>query len=235
MYGPAKKLSRVNANLQQAMAATDRIFEVLDTHSEVTDRPDAVPMSGLRYGLEFRDVRFTFPDAEQPTLNGVTFEVPVGQTRGAGGPQRCRQDHADEPAGAVLRPHRRRRPARRARHPRSDAGVAARAPRHGHAGDRALRRHRGRQHRLRQARRHARARSRRRRAPRTPTSSSPGWTQRLRHADRRARAAALRRAAPAPGDRARAAAGRADPDPRRGDVVARRRVRDAGAGRAGDV
>src|SRR5205807_2440697 len=31
MYGPAKKLSRVNANLQQTMAASERIFEMLDT------------------------------------------------------------------------------------------------------------------------------------------------------------------------------------------------------------
>jgi subfamily B ATP-binding cassette protein MsbA len=80
MYGPAKKLSRVNANLQQAMAATDRIFEVLDTHSEVVDRPGATAMSGLRFGLEFRDVRFTFPGTDQPTLDGVTLEVAVGQT-----------------------------------------------------------------------------------------------------------------------------------------------------------
>jgi subfamily B ATP-binding cassette protein MsbA len=82
MYGPAKKLSRVNANLQQAMAATERIFEVLDTHSEVTDRPDAVPITGLRYGVEFRDVRFTFQGAhpDRPTLDGVSFEVAVGQT-----------------------------------------------------------------------------------------------------------------------------------------------------------
>jgi ATP-binding cassette, subfamily B, bacterial MsbA len=80
MYGPAKKLSRVNANLQQAMAATDRIFEVLDTHSEVTDRPGATELTSLRRGLEFRDVRFTFPGAEHPTLNGVTLQVPVGQT-----------------------------------------------------------------------------------------------------------------------------------------------------------
>src|SRR6266542_6490071 len=35
MYGPAKKLSRVNANLQQAIAASERIFELLDTRSEV--------------------------------------------------------------------------------------------------------------------------------------------------------------------------------------------------------
>ena len=35
MYGPAKKLSRVNANLQQAIAASERIFEMLDIHTEV--------------------------------------------------------------------------------------------------------------------------------------------------------------------------------------------------------
>ena len=80
MYGPAKKLSRVNANLQQAMAATDRIFEVLDTDSEVADRPGAVELTSLRQDVEFRDVRFTFPGADQPTLDGVTLRVPVGQT-----------------------------------------------------------------------------------------------------------------------------------------------------------
>src|SRR5688572_8704862 len=41
MYGPAKKLSRVNADLQQAIAAAERIFEMLDTHSEVRERPGA--------------------------------------------------------------------------------------------------------------------------------------------------------------------------------------------------
>ena len=37
MYGPAKKLSRVNADLQQARAAGERIFEILETHSEVRE------------------------------------------------------------------------------------------------------------------------------------------------------------------------------------------------------
>ena len=44
MYGPARKLSRVNADLQQATAAAERIFEILDTHSEVHERPDADAM-----------------------------------------------------------------------------------------------------------------------------------------------------------------------------------------------
>jgi len=43
MYSPAKKLSRVNANIQQALAASERIFAILDTHSEVEDRAGAPP------------------------------------------------------------------------------------------------------------------------------------------------------------------------------------------------
>ena len=48
MYGPAKKLSRVNANLQQAIAASERIFEMLDTHTEVHEEPFATPLAPFR-------------------------------------------------------------------------------------------------------------------------------------------------------------------------------------------
>ena len=34
MYGPIKRLSRVNANIQQAIAASERVFETLDIHTE---------------------------------------------------------------------------------------------------------------------------------------------------------------------------------------------------------
>ena len=79
MYGPAKKLSRVNANVQQAMAAGERIFQMLDTHSEVTERPDAVALPPFRRTIEFRDVRFAYDGAEDATLDGVTFSVCSGQ------------------------------------------------------------------------------------------------------------------------------------------------------------
>jgi transcriptional regulator with XRE-family HTH domain len=62
MYAPVKKLSRVNASLQQAMAASERIFEVLDTHSEVKERPGALPLPRLRQGIEFRNVSFTYDE-----------------------------------------------------------------------------------------------------------------------------------------------------------------------------
>lgn len=80
MYGPAKKLSRVNAGLQQAIAAAQRIFEMLDTHTEVHDRPGAVTLAPLRHGLAFRDVSFHYDDGDRRRiLRHVSFEVPVGQ------------------------------------------------------------------------------------------------------------------------------------------------------------
>src|SRR5437762_3398315 len=62
MYGPAKKLSRVNANLQQAIAASERIFEMLDTHSEVYEDPSAVSLPRFERVIEFRDVSFGYDD-----------------------------------------------------------------------------------------------------------------------------------------------------------------------------
>ena len=76
MYGPARKLSRVNADLQQATAAADRVFEILDTHSEVRDRADATTMIPFSREIEFRDVRFSY-DPFQPFYleTGLLFEI----------------------------------------------------------------------------------------------------------------------------------------------------------------
>jgi subfamily B ATP-binding cassette protein MsbA len=79
MYGPAKKLSRVNANLQQAIAASERIFEMLDTHTEVQELPAAQPLAPFTRVIEFRDVVFGYDDPESRTLRGVTFSVKAGQ------------------------------------------------------------------------------------------------------------------------------------------------------------
>jgi subfamily B ATP-binding cassette protein MsbA len=80
MYGPIKRLSRVNANLQQAVAASERIFELLDTHTEVRERPGAVPLPPFTGEIEFRDVSFAYEDGHgRSTLRGVSFAVRAGQ------------------------------------------------------------------------------------------------------------------------------------------------------------
>ena len=67
MYGPAKKLSRVNADLQQAIAASERIFEMLDTHTEVIEAPGAGPLAPFQHTIEFREVGFGYDDAATRT------------------------------------------------------------------------------------------------------------------------------------------------------------------------
>ena len=79
-YGPAKKLSRVNANLQQAIAAAGRIFEMLDTHTEVRNRAGAQPLAPPRQGIAFDRVSFNYDDRDgHKILKDVSFEVPAGQ------------------------------------------------------------------------------------------------------------------------------------------------------------
>ncbi len=79
MYAPIKKLSRVNAVLQQTIAASERIFEMLDTHTELNDAPDAVAMPPFVRSIEFRDVSFLYEGDRRPTLRNVSFEIRAGQ------------------------------------------------------------------------------------------------------------------------------------------------------------
>ncbi len=79
MYGPIKKLSRVNASLQQAISAAERIFEVLDRHTEVRERPGAAVLQPFHESVAFRDVVFAYDDQARPILKGVSFTVARGQ------------------------------------------------------------------------------------------------------------------------------------------------------------
>jgi subfamily B ATP-binding cassette protein MsbA len=80
MYTPIKKLSRVNASLQQAIAAAARIFEMLDTHSEVRDKPGAPALPPVRKGVEFRNIGFAYDDEPgRFVLRNVSFSVPAGR------------------------------------------------------------------------------------------------------------------------------------------------------------
>lgn len=77
MYEPVKKLSRMHLQIQQAVSASDRIFDVLDTPVAVPERPDAVEAGGQVQSVTFEEVDFSYGD--QAILNGVTLDVRAGQ------------------------------------------------------------------------------------------------------------------------------------------------------------
>ena len=79
MYGPVRKLSRVNANIQQAVAASERVFEMLDTNGEALDSPNAHSLEPLREEISFDDVSFTYADEGDTVLDDVSFSVRAGQ------------------------------------------------------------------------------------------------------------------------------------------------------------
>lgn len=80
MYQPIKRLSGANASIQQALAASTRVFEMLDTNSEVADRPNAPAMHGLNHGVEFRDVGFAYADDPQKfVVRHASFTASKGQ------------------------------------------------------------------------------------------------------------------------------------------------------------
>ena len=79
MYGPAKKLSRVNANIQQAIAASERIFELLDIHTEVRERHGALALPSFQRVIDFDEVSFGYDEGIGRILRGVSFRVQAGQ------------------------------------------------------------------------------------------------------------------------------------------------------------
>jgi subfamily B ATP-binding cassette protein MsbA len=90
MYTPVKRLSRVNATLQAALAAGERIFEVLDTHEEIREAEDAKPLARMKDGVEYREVGFRYSDSSAAVVRNVSFTARSGEvmaivgTSGAG-------------------------------------------------------------------------------------------------------------------------------------------------------
>ena len=84
-YEPMKRLSKINAQLQQGLAASERVFELLDHPATILNRPEAQPLTTPRYDIHFHDVHFAYGD-DSAALRGVTLEVPHGQTVALVGP-----------------------------------------------------------------------------------------------------------------------------------------------------
>ncbi len=85
MLWPIQDLARVYAEMQHTIASAERVFSLIDTVPEVTDRPGAVDPGTIRGGVEFDHVDFWYEE-DNPVLQDFTLKVRRGETIALVGP-----------------------------------------------------------------------------------------------------------------------------------------------------
>lgn len=81
LYPPVKKISKLNNTIQQGLAATDRVFDVLETESDIAEPEQPVAMPPAPHTIRFDDVTFAY-DPEETVLSGINLEVRPGERLG---------------------------------------------------------------------------------------------------------------------------------------------------------
>lgn len=85
LANPVKRLSRVYGNIQRALAAAERVFEVIDTEPEIREAPGAVDLPVVQGYVAFEQVTFAYTPG-QPALQNLTLTVKPGEMVAIVGP-----------------------------------------------------------------------------------------------------------------------------------------------------
>jgi ABC-type multidrug transport system fused ATPase/permease subunit len=78
-FDPVQQLSQLYNTFLSAVAALDKITEVLDEEPEIVDRPGATELPRIEGNVRFEDVRFGYGKGEE-VLHGISLDVPAGTT-----------------------------------------------------------------------------------------------------------------------------------------------------------
>ncbi|HXV23794.1 MAG TPA: ABC transporter ATP-binding protein [Alphaproteobacteria bacterium] len=84
-YEPVKRLSIWNAQVQEGLAAAERVFALLDTKPKIVDRPDAKALTLAGGAIRFEGVSFSYQPGA-PALTEIDITVPAGKTVALVGP-----------------------------------------------------------------------------------------------------------------------------------------------------
>lgn len=79
LYRPLKAVSNLNTALQQGLAASKRLFSMIDEAPEIVDNPKQPYVKFDKFDIEFKDVVFSYK-GEKNILNGLNMKIPHGKT-----------------------------------------------------------------------------------------------------------------------------------------------------------
>ena len=94
-YEPMKNLAKLNNALQMGLGASERVFSMLDSHGEITDRPEAVALDTRRAEIAFQNVTFSYNGTDYEALADVSLEAMPDKVTSAGWSFGGRKKHAD--------------------------------------------------------------------------------------------------------------------------------------------
>jgi subfamily B ATP-binding cassette protein MsbA len=87
LYDPVKRLVGIHNIFEQALGASQKIFEYLDHTEEIVQKPDAVRLAGFRDGILYDDIAFRYPGPPNGFhIEGLRLEVRAGEVVALVGP-----------------------------------------------------------------------------------------------------------------------------------------------------
>lgn len=78
-YTPIRKLSGSNNLIQQALAAAERVYDVLDLKTERSQDHGSVPLTGVSHTIEFQGVSLRYENHSVPALAGIDLTIRSGE------------------------------------------------------------------------------------------------------------------------------------------------------------
>lgn len=79
LYSPLKTIGRVNGIIQPALAAAERVFDVLDDEPALTDSENTVELPRGSHDIKFAHVYFKYPGHEELVLEDIDLLIPAGK------------------------------------------------------------------------------------------------------------------------------------------------------------
>ena len=77
-YDPMRKLSRLQNSMEQALAAAQHVWEVMDEHAEIIEKPAAGALAPLQREIELRNVSFGYANETRAVLKDVSLKIKAG-------------------------------------------------------------------------------------------------------------------------------------------------------------